>query len=269
LILYFSAIKIRAVRERVKVNSLDKKPYLNQIRPKKNVEKSALMKTKLLALILFFLTAFKTAPAQDQMADTLTVQAILHMADSVAAFQDSLLAQIKYAVRESVVFNELKDKGEIGNSDTIISDLTVENGKESSRQVVYSNRKSKSGGSKEQSLGVNLQFNDPDYNYSLTGTSDSSYIISVSPKAAVKKGDYTGKVEIDRRGFYLRMIDFEVPKPEGALKEFTTRVRFEPLEGGLVVIKDVETRGLVKALFGIVKMKFSGIVSYSDYRIMK
>jgi hypothetical protein len=227
------------------------------------------MKIRLSVVIFFVLLVSGIASAQDQGEDSLTVQQILHKADSVAVIQDSLLAHIKYAVRESVIFNELKGKGEIGKSDTIISDVIIENGKEASRQVVYSSRKSKSGESKEQSMGLYLQFDNPDYNYSLTGMNDSSYIIAVSPKASVKKGDYTGTVEIDRRGFYSRVIDIEVPKPEGALKKFTTRVSFEPLEGGLVVIKDVETEGLVKALFGIIKMRFAGKVKYSDYKILE
>jgi hypothetical protein len=225
------------------------------------------MKLGLLVIIFFIVSGL--ASAQEAARDTMTLNQILQKADSVATFQDSLLAHAKYKVRENVVFDELKDKAEIKNSDTIISEVTIENKKEVSRQVVYSTRKSKSGESKGQSMGFYFKFDDPKYDYSLTGTNDSSYIIAVSPKAPVEKGEYTGTVEIDRRGFYSRTIDIEVPKPEGALKEFTTRVSFEPLEGGLVVIKEVKTEGLAKALFGIIKMRFSGEVKYSEYQILK
>jgi hypothetical protein len=225
------------------------------------------MKIKFLAFA--FLVISDAALAQNQTGDSLTLQQILQKADSVAVLQDSLLAQAKYSVKEFVVFNELKDKGEIKNSDTIISDVTIQNGKEVSRQVVYSTRKSKSGESKEQSIESYFSFNDPKYNYSLTGTNDSTYMIAVSPKEAVKKGDFTGTVEIDRHDFYSRVFDIRIPKPGGALKEFATRVKFEPLEGGLAVIREMKTEGMAKALFGIISMRFSGEIKYSDYRLLK
>lgn len=238
---------------------------------KKPLDMDIRMKTGLsLLIVLFILGAFELAAAQQQPAP-LPLDQILHKADSVATLQDSLLAHAKYKVKENVVFSELNDKGEIKNSDTIISDITIQDKKEVSRDVVYSTRKSKSEGKKDQSetMGFYFKFNDPNYNFSLTGTTDSTYIIAVSPKAAPKKGDLKGTIEIDRQNFYSRVIDIEVPQPEGALKEFTTWVKFEPLEGGLVVITDVKTKGLATAMLGIFKMRFSGEVKYSDYQMLK
>jgi hypothetical protein len=210
------------------------------------------------------------ASAQD-MGTVLPLSEILHRADSVTIYQDSLSAHAKYKVKEEVVFSELNDQGIIKNSDTVISLVTMDGKKELSRQVIYTTRKNKSEGKKDQtqSKEFKFSFNDPNYNFSLTGTNDSLYIIAVSPKESLKKGDFQGKFEIDRKGFFTRAIDVEVPKPEGPLKEFSTLMNFEPLEGGFVVIKDVKMKGLVKAFLGIFKMRFSGEMRYSDYELLK
>jgi hypothetical protein len=210
------------------------------------------------------------APAQN-MGAVLPLDIILHRADSVTIHQDSLLAHTKYKVKEEVIFSELTNQGTIKNSDTVISAVTIADNKELSRELLYSTKKNKSEDKKEQSQSgeFSLDFNNPDYNYSLTETNDSSYIIAVAPKLSPKKGDFKGTFEIDRKGFFIKAIDASVPKPEGALKEFSTWMSFEPMEGGLVVIKDVKMNGLAKALFGIIKIRFSGEVRYSNYEILK
>jgi hypothetical protein len=224
----------------------------------------------LLSLIASCLLVSAMASAQD-MGTVLPLSEILHRADSVTIYQDSLTAHAKYKVKEEVVFSELNDQGIIKNSDTVISLVTMDGKKELSRQVIYTTRKNKSEGKKDQtqSKEFNFSFNDPNYNFSLTETNDSLYIIAVSPKESPKKGDFQGKFEIDRKGFFTRAIDVEVPKPEGPLKEFSTLMSFEPLEGGFVVIKDVKMKGLVKAFLGIFKMRFSGEMRYSDYELLK
>ncbi len=233
------------------------------------------MKIKLIIKFLLLsaaacLLAFGMAPAQDQNP-VLPLNTILHRADSVMILQDSLLAHAKYKVKEEVIFSELTSQGTIKNSDTVISAVTIADNKEISRQVIYSTKKNKSDDKKDQSQSneFSFDFKNPNYNFSLTETNDSSYIIAVAPKSSPKKGDFKGTFEIDRRGFFIRAIDASVPKPEGALKEFSTWMSFEPMEGGLVVIKALKMNGLAKALFGIFKIRFSGEVRYSNYEILK
>ncbi len=176
------------------------------------------------------------AGAQNEAAAFLSASEIMHRADSVSTYQDTLLAHTKFKAREEVIFNEIGGKGEIKNSDTVISLVTMEGKRRISRQIVYSSRKKegeKQGESQE--AGMEFSYSNPDYNYSLTETNATSFIIAVSPKAEPKKGDVRGTISIDRQGFFTRALNLEVPKPEGALKEFATQISFEPLEGGLVV----------------------------------
>jgi len=210
------------------------------------------------------------AGAQNEAAAFLSASEIMHRADSVSTYQDTLLAHTKFKAREEVIFNEIGGKGEIKNSDTVISLITMEGKREISRQIVYSSRKKegeKQGESQE--AGMEFSYSNPDYNYSLTETNATSYVIAVSPKAEPKKGDVRGTISIDRQGFFTRALNLEVPKPEGALKEFATQISFEPLEGGLVVMREMKMKGFAKALLGIFKMRFSGEIRYSDYEILK
>jgi hypothetical protein len=224
----------------------------------------------MIQLLIALLFGFSFTQAQNN-GEVLPIKEILHRADSVAIFQDSLLAHSNYKAREEVIFCELTDNGMIKNADTVISNVTIANKKETARELIYSTKKNKAEGKKDQNqeVGFSFSFSDPDYNFSLTETSDSSYIIAVSPKGPPKKGDYQGTIEIDRQGYFSKGIDFDVPKPEGALKEFSTQMSFEPLEGGLVVIREIKMTGLAKALLGIFKMRFSGEVKYSDYEFLK
>jgi len=224
----------------------------------------------MIQLLITFLFGFSLTQAQNK-EEVLLIKELLRRADSVSIYQDSLLAHSKYKVREEVIFCELTDNGTIKNADTIISSVTMADKKEATREVIYSTKKNKPEGKKDQKQEAeySFSFNDPHYNFSLTETGDSSYIIAVSPKGSPKKGDYQGTIEIDRQGYFSRAIDFDVPKPEGALKEFSTQMSFEPLEGGLVVIREMKMKGLVKAFLGIFKMRFSGDVKYSNYEFLK
>ncbi len=219
----------------------------------------------------FLLCAMTSAPVFSQAPPAdLNVQQIMARADSVSHYQDSLLAKTKYKVREEVVFTELKDKGEIKNSDTVVSIVTMDGKKEISREVVHTTKKTEEGKKEEsQEAGFAFSYTDTAYNFSLTESNDSSYIIAVSPKGKPREGQARGTIVIDRKTFSTRQLDFEVPKPSGALKEFATELGFEPLEGGLLVLKEMKMRGFAKAFLGIFKIRFTGYVRYSDYEILQ
>lgn len=200
----------------------------------------------------------------------MTAREIMHKADSVSTYQDSLLSKTKYRVRVEAVFNELDDKGKIKNADTTISIAIMQGREQLSDSLIYSTRKpeGKKGEAKGE-MELPLSPDNPDYYFSLTASADSSYMIAVEPKASPpKKGNVKGTITVDRVEFFTRRIDFEVPRPEGALKEFATVMDFEPLEGGLVVMKEITMRGYAKAFLGIFKMRFSGSVRYTGYDIL-
>jgi hypothetical protein len=96
-----------------------------------------------LKLILFSIALWPAAPTYAQESTNLSTSEILHRADSVSTYQDSLLAHTKYKVKEEVIFSELNDQGIIKNSDTVISMLTMDGRNEISRETVYTTRKKK------------------------------------------------------------------------------------------------------------------------------
>jgi hypothetical protein len=128
------------------------------------------------------------------------------------------------------------------------------------------------GGEKKSEEGkkeISFSYSNPDYNYSLTGTDDTNYIIAVSPKRSPEKGDIEGIVKVDKNSFETRVLEFRTLKPDGALKEFATSMSFEPMEGGLLVLREMRMKGFAKAFLGIFKMRFSGEVKYSNYELIK
>ena len=228
------------------------------------------MITKSVFLVSILCTIFPGAAFSQTPTAELSVREILARADSVTRYQDSLLARTKYKLREEFVFSEIKDKGEIKNSDTVIAVVTGMGKEEISRQIIYSTKKSE-GQKKEKSREVGFEFSytDTTYNFSLTEINDSSYIIAVSPKGSPRQGEARGTIAIDRQAFFTKQMYFEVPKPEGALKEFTTQFEFEPLEGGLVVFKEMKMKGFAKAFLGIFKIRFTVHIRCSDYEILQ
>jgi len=208
---------------------------------------------------------------QNEIVSELSLEQILAKADSVAEINDSLLANTKYRFEQFSVFNRLNKDSSIKKADTTIVVITMEGDDELSKEIVYSSagegESKKSEGQKQE---ISFSPDNPDYNFDLTEITDNSYKITVSPKMSPpEEGQYQGTIEIDRHKFYLKSFDFVVPRPEGALKEFSMAVSFEPLEGGLVVPKEMRMRGFAKAVFGIIKVRFAGELKFSDYEILE
>ena len=184
----------------------------------------------------------------------LSLQEVLLKADSVSQYQDSIFSKTRYSVREEMVFSEVDKAWNLKSSDTLIADLIMRGHEEVSRSPVYSTREP--GGEKKESREetFSLSFADSNYNFSLTEFDDSSYKIGIVPRATPpREGDVSGVVVIDRHLFCTREINIEVPRPRGALKEIRTELSFEPLEGGLVVPREMKMTGFEKAFLGIVK----------------
>jgi hypothetical protein len=220
------------------------------------------------ALILA-LTAGKPILAQSQESPP-ALEEILHRADSVRAVNDSILAETKFSFKSHSMFNRVDGDGNIESSDTTISIITMLGHDEISREVIYSSNGDQGKKMKRQEGKIPLSPDNPDYNFSLTGWNDGAYKVAVMPrKSPPGKGDYEGSILIDSGDYSVRRMDFVVPRPEGALKEFSIDMNFKPLEGGLVVPTDMRIRGYVKALLGLVKVRFTGEILFSDYQILE
>ncbi len=224
-----------------------------------------------IALATFIITLLICAVSFSQSDENrLSLEDILAKADPVSNFNDSLFAQTKYSFKSFSVFNRMDSDGNIKKSDTTIAIVTKLSDEELSRQVVYSSNADEGRRTKSQEMKISFSPDNPDYNFSLTDSDESSYKIAIVPRASPpEEGDYQGTIEIDGQSFFVKRIDLEVPNPEGALKEFAIDMNFKPLEGGLVVPTDMRIRGFAKALLGIVKVRFSGEIRFTEYQILE
>ena len=222
-----------------------------------------------IAVVLLWSTA--NIHAQEEPVSELSLEQIMARSDSVMGLNDSLLSNTKYRFEQFAVFNRLEKDGSIKEADTTVVVITRQGDEELSREIIYSSSgESEAKKSEEKEQKISLSPDNPDYNFSLTDVTDDSYKIFVSPKASPpKEGQYEGTIEIDKSRFYLKSFDFVVPDPEGALKEFSIAINFEPLEGGLFVPKNMRMKGYVKAMLGIIKVRFSGEFRFSDYEILQ
>ena len=222
-----------------------------------------------IAVVLLWSTA--NIHAQEEPVSELSLEQIMARSDSVMGLNDSLPSDTKYRFEQFTVFNRLEKDGSIKEADTTVVVITRQGDEELSREIIYSSSgESEAKKSEEKEQKISLSPDNPDYNFSLTDVTDDSYKIFVSPKASPpKEGQYEGTIEIDKSRFYLKSFDFVVPDPEGALKEFSIAINFEPLEGGLFVPENMRMQGYVKAMLGIIKVRFSGEFKFSDYEILQ
>jgi len=220
--------------------------------------------------IIIFMFFISTAYSQtlSEGPPGLSLNEILFNADSVAKIEDSIRTETTIRYRLFSVMNRVHSDGTLKSSDTTIALITQKGDEELSREII-SSTKSGSGKTEKSEKKLSLSFDDPAYNFSLTDSSESSYKISVVPKSSPpKEGEYAGTIEIDKQRFFIRRFNLEVPDPEGALKEFAIEMDFELLEGGFAVPVGMRMRGFVKALIGIIKVRFTGEFRFSDYEIL-
>lgn len=224
-----------------------------------------------IAPAIFIITLLIYTVSFSQSDDnSLSLQDILAKADSVSNLNDSLLADTKYSYKSLLVFNRIDGDGNIEKSDTTIAIITRLGDEELSREVIYSSNADEGRRMKGQERKISFALDNPDYEFSLTDFDESSYKIAIVPRASPPdEGDFEGTVKIDAWGYFVKRINLEVPDPEGAMKEYAIDMNFKPLEGGLVVPTDMRMRGFVKALLGIVKVRFNGEIRFTDYRILE
>ncbi len=228
-------------------------------------------KLSLLIIASFFICLSSMGFADETAAIELSIEEILARADSVAKVNDSLFAAAKYKFEAFTVFQRLNKDGSVKDTDTTISKITKRGDEELDREIIYSSSgDTESKKVKKHEKEISLSFSDPEYNFSLAEITDDSYKISIEPQnTPPKEGQYQGTLLIDKERFFTKRIDFIVPKPEGALKEFSIALNFESLEGGLVVPVDMKMKGLVKVLLGIIRIRFAGEFKFSKYEILE
>ncbi len=226
--------------------------------------------TRIAPAILIITLLIYTVSFSQSDENRLSLEDILLKADSVSNLNDSLLADTKYSYKSLLVVNRIDGDGDIEKSDTTIAIITRLGDEELSREVIYSSNADEGRRMKRQERKISFAPDNPDYEFSLTDFDEASYKIAIVPRASPPdEGDYEGTVEIDAQSFFIKRIDLEVPDPEGAMDEYAIDLNFKPLEGGLVVPTDMLMSGFVKALLGIVKVRFTGEIRFTDYRILE
>ena len=225
-------------------------------------------------LISLILIPFTVSLADD--VALLQANEIISKADSVGAYHDSVFSEIKYRFHEMAIFNELEKDGRVKKSDTTIAVVTMKGDKEIEREQVYKSGKKghkkegKSEGGGEASFSFSFDEMDSLVDYSLTEETDSTYVLLANPNTdPPQKGAIKGTMVVDKSSFSFRRMAFEVPKPEGPLKEFYMEMDFKPLEGGLVVPYAMKMKGFARAMLGIVKIRFSMEMQSSEFEILE
>lgn len=228
-------------------------------------------KISLLIIVSLFICLSSGVFADEIATIELSIEEILAKSDSAAQINDSIFAETKYSFEAFTVFQRLNKDGSVKSTDTTVSQITKRGNMELDREIIYSSSgDTESKKAKKHEKDVSLSFDDPHYNFSLIEITDDSYKIGIDPKnSPPKEGQYQGTLSIDKEKFYTKQFDFVVPNPEGALKEFSIALNFEFLEGGLVVPVDMKMRGFVKALLGIIKIRFAGEFKFSNYEILE
>jgi hypothetical protein len=218
-----------------------------------------------LSILLLILSASVLSSQELMLKD------ILARADSVATLNDSITAETKYRFEQLAVFSRLNKDESLKSVDTTISIVTKQGEEELSRELLYSSKGDDDAkGMKKREKKISFDLDDPEYVFSLAGSDSLSYMIAVASKSSPpREGQYEGTITIDKQAFYTKRIDLTIPDPEGALQEFEIDITFEPREGGLIVPTYLTMRGYVRALLGIVKVRFAGEFLYSNYEILE
>jgi len=205
-----------------------------------------------------------------QISGPIDINSILSKADSVnTAVMDSA-QYYSYEFTEKIVFTELDDNENIKKADTTISRVTINNGKESSRTIIYPPQKSKNKKSdKEKSTGatVDLSPDNPDYKFDLLDSPGSAYVIKISPrKNPPEKEQIDGIFYIDKETFLATRMDFAIPRPKN-VKQLKMLLNFTRLAEGPFVITNMNVQGLAAPFWGLIKIRFMVTGEFYDYVI--
>jgi hypothetical protein len=228
------------------------------------------------ALLLSIALMLTAGIAAGQEFSSIDAKEIMAKADSVGAYQDSIFSETKYKFREMTIFNELEKDGRIKKSDTSIAVVTMQGSKEIEREQVYASGKKgnkkeeKKNGGGEASVGISFDELDSLVDYTVIEVTDSTYVLSANPNTnPPEKGAIKGTMVVDKSSYSFRRMAFDIPKPEGPLKEFYMEMDFKPLEGGLVVPYAMKMKGFAKAMLGIVKIRFSMEMQSSEFELIE
>ena len=200
----------------------------------------------------------------------ISLEEILNRTTQAIEAEDSRKKVLIFEFTEKIIFNKLNKEGECEDVDTVISRVKIKGDEELSREILYSSsdddKKKKKNESKAQ-IKKSFSIDDPDYIYELFKETENTYIVSITPrKPKPDKGQIKGEIIINKGNFLIKTMDFMVPRPE-KLKELSMHFELARLDNGLYAINNMEIRGFVKVLLGIVKVRFRVEGEFYDYTV--
>jgi hypothetical protein len=213
-----------------------------------------------ISTLFFLLTGQLNAP--------IGLNSILIKADSVntAAIDSAQYYSLEFS--EKIIFAELDDNENIKKADTTISHVTVNNGKESSRTIIYPPQKSKNKKSDKGMAAeatIDLSPDNPDYKFDLLDSSGAAYVIKISPKKnPPEKEQIDGIFYIDKKTFLATRMDFAIPRPKDA-KQLKMLLDYTRLKEGPFVITNMNLQGLATPFWGLIKIRFKVTGEFYDY----
>ncbi len=227
-------------------------------------------------LIAFFLIVLTNlAIPQD-----LSLEEILKRAQKTFELQQENNKAFIYEYTERIIVGKISKEGEFEKADTVYSRVKMRGDEELSREIVYSHSESekekpdkKKSEKENKKLGVDidveLTIDNPDYVFELVDDTAQFYVRSSAPrKKKPDKGQIKGKYFIDKESFLIKTMDFEVLRPE-KVKELKMHLDFTKLDEGPYVMTDMEMRGRVKILFGVINVRFRVAGQFYDYRVLE
>jgi hypothetical protein len=231
---------------------------------------------KFLFSILIAVLIVFPATAQD-----LSIKEILDRADKANTAATDSLKSCSYEFTENIIALKLNDDGSIDKADTVVSRVKTKDGTEISRKIISTNSKEAKDTQKDdskkddkdhkESFGVEIKLSEdnPDYKFALLNSTEKEYVVSITPrKQKPDKGQIEGTYVFDRNSFLIKAMDFVVPRPE-KLNFMSMKLDFIKLDNGPLVISKMKMNGHVKALLGIVNIKFQMTGDFSDYILEK
>jgi hypothetical protein len=232
------------------------------------------LKTSVFWMILIvFASQARILSAQD-----LTIDEILARASEIHEETKAKREARTFEFTEKTIAGKTDKQYNFEEVDTVISVVRLRGDDEISREVVYSSADEKDESKKKDDDGKveerleyepTLSTDDPYYKYELFGESDRSYIIAVNPRdSKPKKGQVRGQYFIDKESFHVNKLEFTIPRPE-KLKKIHMIMEFKRIEDGLNVPASMQVEGHVKALLGVINIRFKVISEFYDYKVIK
>jgi len=214
------------------------------------------------------------------ISQDLSLEEILDKTRKTVQVERDKIDTYVYEYTEKTVFTKPDKTGHADRADTVIQRVKMKGYERLSQETIYSSsndKKEKKRSRKKKDNGkgfsiaidVELSADNPDYVFELVDETDQIYIISITPrKKKPDKGQVKGKYFIDKESFLIKTMDLEIPRPK-KVKEMWMCLEFNKLDNGLYVITNMEMKGRVSILFGVMKFRFGLTGKFYDYQVLE